>query len=417
MHRIHGGLAVVVPVQRGKSQKLRKVLRNINGMETVTASPFKVSSTTLFVTGVIVPEQDYHGKPLPETFVFATTYCGPRNKHFEDLLATNKDNLWSMFQYCKGFPNKQHVDDETLLAYLKKYNRLGNFSSRYNFLGKKDVEREKDLRYQIEQYIDKAQALHAFDKLSSMQIQTLIQRYIRAMGPDYDWALKADRKNIWELLYLARAYAALLLTVGGVLLFLLFLVPLSWYIGRIKTPAADRPPDRRVRMLAATQLNPTLNGMVAAAPLKPGMLRRWFYAVSLRVSGSFAAVFSKVPTVSSIRWLTIDKKRRLFFLSNYSNTTDFYVRDFINGNTARGVNFMFTHGMGFPDANPFFGGGIKVDPEGYMNAVHAGQHVVDLWYAHDKSMVVDIILKNRKIRNGLPKKMTEQKAVEWLRLL
>jgi hypothetical protein len=89
------------------------------------------------------------------------------------------------------------------------------------------------------------------------------------------------------------------------------------------------------------------------------------------------------------------------------------------GDTAKGVNFMFTHGQGFPDARWLFKTkGIIADPEGYMHAVHAGQHVTDLWYAHEKHLTADIINKNRKIRNGLFKKiMTEEDALEWLKLL
>ena len=62
-------------------------------------------------------------------------------------------------------------------------------------------------------------------------------------------------------------------------------------------------------------------------------------------------------------------------------------------------------------------GGITDHPEGYMNAVHTGQHVTDLWYAHEPNLTADIINKNREIRNGLFKQMTEEKAKKWLKLL
>ena len=52
-----------------------------------------------------------------------------------------------------------------------------------------------------------------------------------------------------------------------------------------------------------------------------------------------------------------------------------------------------------------------------MHAVHTGQQVTQLWYAHEKHLTADVITKNRKIRNGLFKKMTEEEAREWLKLL
>jgi hypothetical protein len=182
-------------------------------------------------------------------------------------------------------------------------------------------------------------------------------------------------------------------------------------------PTAGRPPDDKLRKLAAKQLNPVLNEMTASAALKPGWLRPFFYASALRILGSVAPIRLKIPTVSTIRWLVIDNKKRLLFLSCFSNTTDFYVRDFLVGNTARGVNFMFSHGKGFPNAILSYAGGILDNPEGYMHAVHTGQQETGLWYAHEKDMTADVINKNRQIRNGLFKKMTEDDAKAWLKLL
>jgi hypothetical protein len=186
----------------------------------------------------------------------------------------------------------------------------------------------------------------------------------------------------------------------------------------MKTPTAQRPPDSRVQQLAATQLKPVLNEMTAAAPLKAGFLRPFMYASILRILGMVGPILLNIPTVSNIRWLVIDNKKRLLFLSCYSNTTDFYVRDFLVGKTAKGVNFMFTHGQGFPDARWLFKSeGIIKDPEGYMHAVHTGQCITQFWYAHEKQLTADIIKKNREIRNGLFKWMTEEEANEWLKLL
>jgi len=104
-------------------------------------------------------------------------------------------------------------------------------------------------------------------------------------------------------------------------------------------------------------------------------------------------------------------------MANYSNTTDFYVRDFLNGTTPRGVNFMFTNGQGFPDAKMLIYGGITDNPEGYMNAVHKGQVVSQYSYEHQPHLTSDIIKRNRMIRNRLFRQMDEKEAWEWLKLL
>ncbi|MGZ5134372.1 MAG: hypothetical protein ACXWCG_04450, partial [Flavitalea sp.] len=150
--------------------------------------------------------------------------------------------------------------------------------------------------------------------------------------------------------------------------------------------------------------------------LKKGRIRRMFYSSALRFVNFKANLFMDIPTVCNIRWLTINNHKRLFFASTYSNTTDFYVRDFLNHDTAIGVNFMFTNGVGFPDVKKLFYDGILKDPEGYMHAVHTGQVVTNLWYAHEPNLTADNINKNHKIRTGLFKRMNEEEARQWLKL-
>jgi hypothetical protein len=321
-----------------------------------------------------------------------------------------------MFQHCKCFSEGLLASDEYVIKYIKKHSYSGNYSSRYNFVTKKDVQNEKDLRKLIGEYIDKAQSLGAFVNRSPAQIKWLIQRQVRNSGEKYAWALKPFKLNMKERFALSRAR---ILNVSAVpIRYLLF--PLLgfwvWIFSKKNTPA-KRPPDRKVRTIAATQLNPVVNGMTAAAPLKSGRLRKWVYAFVLQVTGSYANLTARIPTVSSIRWLSVNGNRRLLFISNYSNTTDFYVRDFLNGKTPLGVNFMFTNGLGFPDAKLLLLGGIRKEPEGYMNAVRTGQFPNDLWYAHEKNLTIDGIERNNLIRRGLPVSMNDEKAAAWLRLL
>lgn len=449
MHRIHSGFTVAAAIKDGESGHLRILLKLLSIGKNNCLTNFNGSETTLFVSGVILPAQDYFGEMLPETFVFATSFCGPFSTHLEDLIKTSKKGLCEIFKHCLDFPEENLITDEFLAYYLKSHRYPSAFNSRYNCITKKDVREEKELRNEIENYLDKAQNLNAFNLLSALEVKTLIQQHIKTHGPEYEWALKPARKSLIEFfvtnrvniiiglfffmlvtafllyypvhisLFLKILIAALLPVAIFIILILvlLMLLPLLLYITRKRNVTAPRPKDSYVRKITATQLHPVINEMTAAAPLKKGRLRRHFYATALRIISFIAPYVMDVPTVSSLRWLVIDNKKRLIFISNYSNTTDFYVRDFLIGNTPRGVNFMFSNGIGFPDAKLLLYKGITSNPEGYMNAVHTGQHVTDLWYAHEPSLTADIINNNRKIRNGLFKRMSENKAIEWLRLL
>lgn len=76
---------------------------------------FENSETILFVSGVIIPCQNYHGEMLPETFVFATTFCGPLSKHLENLIKSNKKGLCKIFNHCIDFPEGDLTSDEGLI--------------------------------------------------------------------------------------------------------------------------------------------------------------------------------------------------------------------------------------------------------------------------------------------------------------
>ncbi|MEO5893688.1 MAG: hypothetical protein ABIQ31_25765 [Ferruginibacter sp.] len=437
MHRIHSGFTVAVAIKNGESGRLKALLKQLNKDESKSLVDFAGSETALFVSGVILPAQNYHGEMLPETFVLATTFCGPFSRHLDDLLRTSKRGLCEIFRHCEGFPENGLARDIDLAGYLRSHKYRSAFKSRYSGITKKDVQEEKVLRRQIETYLDKLRGLNVLDGLSPKSIKALIQRHIKTHATKFNCADRPARSanfqeilSTWRVAVFLMVFEFFLFLVIALLVtyyicfctlfFIGFLlitmaVGFGFYIASKKSVTASRPPDSHVRRITATQLHPVINEMTAAAPLKKGQLRKYFYAFALRVI-SIAGLIMDIPTVSSIRWLVVDKRRRLVFLSNYANTTDFYVRDFLNGTTPKGINFMFSNGMGFPDAVFFYSGGVMTDPEGYMNVIHTHQHVTDLWYAHEQSLTVDNINKNRKIRDGLFKRMSDKEAKEWLRL-
>lgn len=444
MNRTHGALTVALPVKEDAAGDLRKKLKELNRPQ--GPANFDKAATVLFVSGVILPAQDYFPTQgnknvvhLPETFLLATTYWGPLSRHLDNLVETHRNCLMQIFQHCHPSPQPGCSEDQ-LKQYLTQHSHASTFSSRYQCMTKDDVTREKELRDEIQRYLCKAQALDAFDSLTALQIKTLIQRHIRIHEDRFAWAFKPAKgvtlAEFW-ILHHAKLIAPALILLADWFLFkgltwpcfigkaalwnlavpITIIAGWMWLIARQRNPTAPRPPDERVRMIAASQLHPVLNEMTAAVPLKSGRLRRWFYSVALLAVRTFIKT-QNIPTVSSIRWLVIDKGRRLVFLSNFSNSTDFYVRDFVNGwKTYFGINFMFTNGTHFPDARLLFLSGIKADPEGYMNAVHTGQHVTDCWYAHEPMLTQDIIKKFRRLRNGLFREMDEEEANKWLKLL
>lgn len=456
-NRIHSGFTLALAVKEGHATALRSLLTKLNQQPSVL--DFSKSRTTFFATGVILPAQEYFGKTLPETFILATTYWGPLKKHLYDIIQTNKTGIVEVLKHTEEFKNINLIRDKDLYNFLEHYSRHGAFNSRNNLITKEDMTNEEKLKNEIQEYIDIAQKHKVFDNLSARQIKELIVRHINSKGTDFEWAKKSTVKSIREffnvkniliivtvsyvvavlfiktiidishnlnaeilhlLLILLRLLLILALVVVVTLIISLLILSICIAIKtrrrKLNNLSAERSEDSKIRLLASTQLNPVLNEMTATGPLKKGLLRKFFYNLILLYANEFV-LGSNIQTVRSARWVAVNKQRQLVFLSNFANTSDFYIRDFLNGGTPAGIDFMFNNGQGFPDSSFIFRrGGIKKDPEGFMHAVHLGQQPADFWYAHEKKLTVDIISKNREIRKGLFKKMQNNDVEEWLKL-
>src|ERR1044072_3590003 len=229
MHRIHGGFTAAFPIKETLEEvtSLSNMLKFLHNQSGPSGANFERSATTLFASGVVLPEQQYKNEKLPPTFVLATTYCGPLKAHLRDLIATNKNILLKLLMFCKNFNGGYDAPDDEIYAFLKKHSYHSNFNSRCNFISKQDTQNEKALKNEIEDYIDSAQTQGAFKGLSAMQIRKLIQRHITACGDKYAWALKPCKKNWREWLEVVRVYITYqLLKITGLALVGALVAPL-----------------------------------------------------------------------------------------------------------------------------------------------------------------------------------------------
>ena len=108
MHTVHSGYSIVAEIKPGQTDRVREFLRQLNlDPGNNLKIPFDKTTTVHFVTGVILPEQEYYDKKLPTTLLFATSFSGPHNDHLNDLINTGGDGLRELFQYCEGYPEDQ----------------------------------------------------------------------------------------------------------------------------------------------------------------------------------------------------------------------------------------------------------------------------------------------------------------------
>lgn len=432
-HTVHAGLSIAAPIQKGKENEIKTLLKDAK----INAKlPFQESQTVLFVSMAVIPEQHYQNEILPATLLLLTSYHGPFKEHLSELLKMCGNGLQELFSHCEDYRQQGSNSDNLLKDYLLKHRHHSTFYSGMHCITLNDVKREDKLRREIKRFLNEGQKTDAFKGLKPAEIRMLIQAHITNKGTEFDWACKPFKRNFYDFIALHRNIAVLLLIIliaititvlafttqnvfFDVIAITLGLLIAAFIIGILVIESgehivATRVSDDKMRLISATQGNPVVNEMTAAGPIKKGIIRRLIFVAVLRIV-AMASALIKIPTICTARWVAIDRGKRLVFISNFTNTSDSYVRDFIDSDSsAKGINLMFGHGDGYPKTKFLRWEGNLKDPDGFMNVLHQNQHPTEFWYAPSRNLTVDIIKNNRQIRNGLFKNPKDTQ--KWLNL-
>lgn len=441
MHTVHAGFSIVAELRSGRSRFAKAILRAMLACPGQNAFiPFDQSESTLFASGIVLPAQDYHGTPLRPTLMLLTSFSGPFEAHLDELVRIGKPGLCALFQNCVDFPDGAPPSDYALKAFLKKHREKEFFYSGMHHITCKDIQQEEGLRREIKSFVDGRQDDDAFNNLQATAIREQIQRHIRSKGDRFAWAHQPCKKNVWDIWHttgsakIALVVAALILLgllasavlvffydnmifkiLTGILVFFIVVAVLCiLYIEWGTHTVANRPSDKRMRLLASTQNHAVLNELTAVGVVKKGRLRQAVFKATLRLLALFKPN-RIIPTIATARWIAANNGKRLVFISNFANTASSYVRDFIDSRkSAHGINLLFGHGEGFPKTKFLWWSGTLTDPEGFMNVFHQTQQVTRFWYCSCDNLSVDNINNNRAIRNGLFAPMRTKQIKRWL---
>jgi hypothetical protein len=123
----------------------------------------------------------------------------------------------------------------------------------------------------------------------------------------------------------------------------------------------------------------------------------------------------RVTTIHFARWVFLDDRRRVIFISNYDGALESYMDDFIN-KVAFGLNVVFSNGIGYPRTDWLLLEGAK-DEQRFKDFLRRHQMPTQAWYnAHPGLTALDR-RRNALIREGLEKSsMTDSEVREWLQL-
>ena len=122
-----------------------------------------------------------------------------------------------------------------------------------------------------------------------------------------------------------------------------------------------------------------------------------------------------IPSIHFARWVAIDRGRRLLFMSNFDGSWENYLGDFID-KSARGLTAIWSNTVDCPPARFLILDGAH-DEQGFKKWTRDHQIVTQVWYSAYRSLSVENINNNTRIRLGLIGPLTGKRAKQWLALL
>jgi hypothetical protein len=425
---------VLAPIKPPREAELRRLLASMNdapGRLNVNNAliPFGQFDTLhvarlLIMDDRTVEDARVYGLP-PRMYPLYLTLLGDldgdADSFLEELARRAPAGLRAVFSCCEGFSA-----DTDVLAWMKAHS-VRSSASYVNWRGRtvRRVREEAALREALEQHL--RSNAPAFEGLPPPAVHARLRQLIDADIAAGRLTLSADgatplRWWVGNLLHLIGV--PLLLVLASPLLLVIAAIALVRLRRLEKTdPELCSPPDRAASAeLALLEDYDVTNQFSAMGTLKPGMVRLWATMFALlAIDYGARHVFTRgrlarVRTIHFARWVFLDNKRRVVFLSTYDGSLESYMDDFIN-KVGFGLNLIFSNGIGYPRTNWLFLNG-SADERKFKAYLRRHQVPTQVWYKAYPGVTAIDLERNGRIRQGLESSsMTDREAGEWAALL
>ena len=174
--------------------------------------------------------------------------------------------------------------------------------------------------------------------------------------------------------------------------------------------------------LALIEDHDVSNQFSAMGSLKPGIVRLWTTRLVL-VAIDYAARhlytrgrLARVRTIHFARWVFLDARKRVIFLSNYDGSLESYMDDFIN-KVGFGLNVVFSNGIGYPSTDWLICGGCH-DERKFKEYLRRHQMPTQVWYKAYPGLTANDLERNVHVREGFDTAaLSGRTADEWVALL
>jgi len=226
------------------------------------------------------------------------------------------------------------------------------------------------------------------------------------------WMLELTWVAIILLGLLMSFIAAFALVAGASALLLLYLENVE--VGDDQTPPSDQ-----VEALMKEENYGAQNHLASISRLKGGLLPRLVVRLSFIIVGTGRFVcppgfLGKNGVIHFARWMILPGTDQLLFWSNYDNTWQSYVGDFI-ADAPTGVTGIWRNCVGFPKTKNLILDGA-MDRDRLTRWARRQQHITTLWYSAYPDLTADRIRTNAAIRQGFASAESDGDVRDWFAL-
>jgi hypothetical protein len=425
---------IVAPVSPPREGELRRLLASMNDAPgrlkpDPPLVPFAQFDTLHFARLFLVDDKTVddirvYGIPprrYPLALAFLGDVDGDAAAFLDDLAKRAAEGLRAIFSCCEGFSS-----DRDLVEWMRRCTVTP--AARYvNWRGRtvQSIREEAALRDALEEHIERnAPALKG---LPPGEIHARLQRLAQADIAAGRLTLSAPRPTplrwqVGDLLHLIGV--PLLLVVTAPLLVVLAVLGLVRLRRLEKTDPelCSRTDPAVAAELAALEDHDVTNQFSAMGSLKPGLVRLWttifvFFLLDYAARHVYThGRLARVRTIHFARWVFLNDRQRVIFLSNYDGSLESYMDDFIN-KVGFGLNLAFGNGVGYPRTNWLIRDGCG-DERKFKEFLRRHQMPTQVWYKAYPGLTAGDLERNGRIRQGVESpSLSNLEAREWLALL
>lgn len=434
------GLTVIAEVFPEKVNALHSLLGEIG--HDIDENPhidFYGLKTVHFLRWVIVPGAIVQGEQLPTQLVLSTNYDGKLDVHLTELVNKEWEGIRKIYSHCLGFPVEGN--EKEVVAWLKKHSRP-NAAFYVGTVGKgtQQIQLEQDLRDRIENLLQESNPAQDWQGKPPSELRKEVLSQVHSSETS-DFCRRKSSSTFFQkwgisvllgglvLVLAAMAVAWIYTPLWSAVLTALVLFFFGFWFWRLRV---EEERERReykpfanvsdhIAHLNRREDFRVQNQITHLVDIKPGWVRQFAVRAFLSIIGLLARlVFNKgslagIRSIHFARWVIIDKGKRLLFFSNYDGSWESYLGEFID-RAAVGLTGVWSNTVGFPPTKNLVGDGARNSVE-FKAWVRAQQIETQVWFSAYKTIGVDNIHNNTRIRNGLNGKMSESAARDWLQKL